>query len=784
MLKRVVISYSREDKAWMEEVRNALKPYEGRSLINVYVDTSTDPGDHWNDRIRREFEEAHAVVCLPSLYFDASDYIWQTELPFVFQRADAGECLLTYLTLSSSANLPLEVDVGNGAIKTFRVYDFQGLQDPKDELEGADKSTRHRLLVEAARKLIVRLGLNPDARPVDASRRHPLLVSIWKDGDQLRRSYRSGEGRVLGTKIPFDDRWNEPHPGAPADREALYESMFELLFQGKEEEALTMTFGASSKTPRYEPVRVQVSSNLPAIADLPWFETCWKRHRLIEDGWTFEVVPWTTSGAPVDHAVVQFARPVDVLVIAPEAGHAADGLRSEPHVQAVESLIKQAHEVSGRTFLARSRDEIVGILEAEAIRLVYYYGSMTMRSGAPHFVLRKGARGKEEVPLVDLFLRKGDRSPQALFCNALQEESIRFGDTIGPCLNVIPFVALHDVCGSHPDPALASEVAMPWLRAMIAAPGVDPVVALTQCTRHARLIAWARYSAWEASGEGRQPRRGWALTFMDRTLPKAKASDELDRLIRSAELRTVALLAYADGKNHVLHIGDQLHAHLVRRHTRSAVLVRVPVRLPRRTGFTRPEARTEIRKAMNAEAGTLKEAFRRLLPKNPGWRKPVFHVQFEARGGGIGHPLSFKDLETWASLCVEEFPSACPENAKILVSIGLEASLEAHADLEQAMRHLRRTMGTSRFRLETLPTLGRVTAEDMSDFLLSEDFGLPLDRAHELATLIFALTDGTFEECVTWLEKGIDLTWDALLDELRTLVEPDKGTYTLGDGLI
>jgi internalin A len=89
---RLFISYSRHDARQHDELLVRLKKLQSLGLVDSWSDRCLDPGEPWDERIRRELEEAHIVLFLVSARFEANDYIRNVEIVAACRRASAGEC--------------------------------------------------------------------------------------------------------------------------------------------------------------------------------------------------------------------------------------------------------------------------------------------------------------------------------------------------------------------------------------------------------------------------------------------------------------------------------------------------------------------------------------------------------------------------------------------------------------------------------------------------------------------------------------------------------------------
>lgn len=78
--KKLFISYSSQNTAFMRALMTHLKPLEREGLINVWVDRMIETGTEWNDEIQKQLEDADMIVYLISPHFIATPYIMDIEV--------------------------------------------------------------------------------------------------------------------------------------------------------------------------------------------------------------------------------------------------------------------------------------------------------------------------------------------------------------------------------------------------------------------------------------------------------------------------------------------------------------------------------------------------------------------------------------------------------------------------------------------------------------------------------------------------------------------------------
>jgi hypothetical protein len=98
--RRIFVSYSHCDVEWLRQLQTHLKPFERAGLIDPWDDTRIQPGDAWEEEIRRALDSARVAVLLVSSHFLASDFIMEREMPPLLEAAARQEVVLLPVVLS------------------------------------------------------------------------------------------------------------------------------------------------------------------------------------------------------------------------------------------------------------------------------------------------------------------------------------------------------------------------------------------------------------------------------------------------------------------------------------------------------------------------------------------------------------------------------------------------------------------------------------------------------------------------------------------------------------
>jgi hypothetical protein len=95
--KSVFISYSREDRTWLEQVAAILQPLERAGHVRIWTDVEIEPGSLWDATLHRELSVCDLAILLVSTNFLESEYVRKVELPILLERARANRTRLLWV---------------------------------------------------------------------------------------------------------------------------------------------------------------------------------------------------------------------------------------------------------------------------------------------------------------------------------------------------------------------------------------------------------------------------------------------------------------------------------------------------------------------------------------------------------------------------------------------------------------------------------------------------------------------------------------------------------------
>ena len=87
---QVFISYSHQDKRFLDDLLTHLKPYLRKGTFTTWSDKQIEPGSKWFNKIKAGLARTSSAVMLVSPDFLASDFIHEHELGPLLKEAEAG----------------------------------------------------------------------------------------------------------------------------------------------------------------------------------------------------------------------------------------------------------------------------------------------------------------------------------------------------------------------------------------------------------------------------------------------------------------------------------------------------------------------------------------------------------------------------------------------------------------------------------------------------------------------------------------------------------------------
>lgn len=143
---RIFISYSHEDRRWIERIRVHLKPLAREYNLDVWDDGRISAGSAWQEEIEQAIDTAGAAVLLVSADFLASDFVHEVELPKLLEKAEQHGTLILPLIVSACRYT-----------ETPWLQKLQCVNDPKKPVDMLLKGEQEQTFLDLVRELERRL---------------------------------------------------------------------------------------------------------------------------------------------------------------------------------------------------------------------------------------------------------------------------------------------------------------------------------------------------------------------------------------------------------------------------------------------------------------------------------------------------------------------------------------------------------------------------------------------------------------------------------------------------
>ena len=147
--RRIFISYSKEDRKWVERIKVHLKPIERIFDVDIWEDEKIKAGQYWKECILKALKETDVAILVVTANFFASDFIMNEEIPIIL---DAG---------SSSRIKVFCLMVGPSRFsRTPELSKFHTVNDPGKPVMAMSEYEQEEIFLTLSNVVETELGLN------------------------------------------------------------------------------------------------------------------------------------------------------------------------------------------------------------------------------------------------------------------------------------------------------------------------------------------------------------------------------------------------------------------------------------------------------------------------------------------------------------------------------------------------------------------------------------------------------------------------------------------------
>lgn len=146
--RTLFISYSHEDKDWLDKILKFLKGLESHD-ISLWTDRQILAGDRWQEEIDKALADAKAALLLVSQDFLNSDFIKHKEIPFLLKKAETVGLKIFWVPVR-----PSTVVFENNPIAQFQA----AVDDPEISIFEMGSAQQERQFVNIHKKIVKALA--------------------------------------------------------------------------------------------------------------------------------------------------------------------------------------------------------------------------------------------------------------------------------------------------------------------------------------------------------------------------------------------------------------------------------------------------------------------------------------------------------------------------------------------------------------------------------------------------------------------------------------------------
>jgi hypothetical protein len=744
------ISYAHDDgNIWLDLFRKHLASFE----LDLWDDTRINQGEHWPDKIEGAINDSDLALLLVTPGFIASSFIQRNEVPVLWERYSGSSCL--FWVHCSTANW-----------ETTILKPIQAAHDVGSPLSCLEKADRERAVKAIASKLCkaARPDTNPGSPATGESRELTIRLETEPDGSGLHVSYfrrEYGERALLKVQLRDSHLLKELRsivrtPNAFSRSGPFLENprerLFQLLFPEGTWKNLRL-FGDDVPPSRYA-LHTRVWVTDPELASLPWLLTSHAGMRLVNEGWTFEVVAKRAPEQDVDlPAPCRFMAAVQGKPFARHEAELQEILKGISPYRTASEYYSSAS--SGPEFEARIRGFRPHILyccapacAAEASELRFELGASWLGLSDLSGIFER-AKWIPSLVILNLLLPEGQ---------VAIVEPARFGR-----------LARAVIVNRWPMESGDAETAgRRWLRNCLR-DGLDPVSALRGLGELAAAYSVVtEYGRWATLPEPPSRPPPQEPKDLDRGAQRAFVEHHVRELVHSR--RVEAIIAFGERGNLVEKFSEQALASLAK----ADIVTTRPIRLvfPDTRPMPPGELKNELLRRLELlSEETLWHGIGRAAPKARG-RTPLLWLDWGVLGGKHGRSAKSEDLRHWLTFS-SELVKDCPDGIRIVSYLGVETESSKHPILIDLIEQsgTRLVEKDRRFWYTLLGPLREVPFLELLHFL-SDGATCSCPDPPRAARLIDKYTHGQYEATYDIIKRAEFTDWLPVLREIESRIEP------------